>query len=276
MGDHHSTSLPVVILAGGLGTRLGQESLLLPKPLVRIGKHPILLHIMATYIKYGHNNFIICAGYKADQIKNYFRDFSLNSSDPTYSISLETNSVVQTKSTLIHDSIGLASKEFQVEIVDTGLSSTTAERLMRISHLIKGDTFLCTYGDGVTSQNLNDVIGHHFKKNLMASLTAFHPPSRFGEIAVDENSRVTSFQEKPLSKSYVNGGVFVFNQEIFSLVDPNKSLEEGLLSKLAELKQLTAYKSEAFWQMMDTPREVELLNQMYSQGNAPWLSNSAM
>jgi glucose-1-phosphate cytidylyltransferase len=271
MGEVHSASLPVVILAGGMGTRLGQESLILPKPLVRIGRHPIVLHIMASYIKLGHTSFIICAGYKADQVKSYFRDFSLSSSDPTYSISLDSNSVVLKKSSTIHDSLGLASKEFQVEIVDTGLTSTTAERLMRVSDLIEDDTFLCTYGDGVTSQNLNDVIEHHFRKNLMATLTAFHPPSRFGEIVVDENSCVTSFKEKPLVKSYVNGGFFVFNKKIFSIIDPYKSLEEGLLSKLAELKQLTAYKSEAFWQMMDTPREVEILKQMYAQGNAPWL-----
>jgi glucose-1-phosphate cytidylyltransferase len=271
MSNIHTSSLPVVILAGGMGTRLGQESLLIPKPLVRIGTHPILLHIMAKYIHLGHSNFIICAGYKADQLKNYFKDFGSNFVDPTYAISLKSGSVELWKSSAIEDSLGLLGKEFQVEIVDTGLNSTTAERLMRISSRIKGDKFLCTYGDGVTSQNLNEVLQHHDKHDLMATLTAFHPPSRFGEIDVDERSLVTSFQEKPLGKSYVNGGFFVFSSDVFSVIDPNKSLEEGLLAKLADLNQLTAFKSEAFWQMMDTPREVELLNHLYSQGNAPWL-----
>jgi glucose-1-phosphate cytidylyltransferase len=271
MGHFHSDSLPVVILAGGMGTRLGQESLLLPKPLVRIGPHPILLHIMAKYIQLGHHEFIICAGYKADQVKSYFKDFDLGFSDPTYSISLETHSVELKKSSRIEDSLRLSSKEFQVEIVDTGLNSTTAERLQRVSNRIEGNSFLCTYGDGVTSQDLNQVIEHHLEHKLMATLTAFHPPSRFGEIDMDDQFRVTSFQEKPLGKSYVNGGFFVFNKDVFSEIDPEKSLEEGLLSKLAEKNQLSAYKSEAFWQMMDTPREVEILNQLYAQGNPPWL-----
>jgi glucose-1-phosphate cytidylyltransferase len=138
--------------------------------------------------------------------------------------------------------------------------------------LVSSDYFLCTYGDGVSSLNINELVKYHLSGNALATLTAFHPPSRFGEIDIDNNGYVTSFREKQLTASYVNGGFFVFDRSVFDLIDPELSLEEGLLSKLSAESKLRAYLSEDYWQMMDTPREVELLNRQIQQGSAPWLT----
>ena len=167
--------------------------------------------------------------------------------------------------------LGIQGKDFQVTVIDTGEHTLTGGRLAQVRHLIGRSTFLCTYGDGVTNLDINEVISFHKKQGVLGTLTAFHPPSRFGEVEVDKSGRAISFKEKPLGSSFVNGGFFVFESEIFDILDSGLSLEEGLLTKLAESNQLAAFESNCYWQMMDTPREVQILNELYSAGEAPWI-----
>lgn len=263
-------SIPVVILAGGLGTRLGESSDRTPKPLVRIGNYPILLHIISGYLKYGYTSFIICAGYKAGEFKRYFSELDLEMNNQFFSF----KNAIRTGRDLLPgtNDLRINSSEFEVAVIDTGLETTTAGRIAKIRSLVSSDYFLCTYGDGVSSLNINELVKYHLSGSALATLTAFHPPSRFGEIDIDNNGCVTSFREKQLTASYVNGGFFVFDKSVFDLIDPELSLEEGLLSKLSAEGKLRAYLSEDYWQMMDTPREVELLNKQIQQGSAPWLT----
>jgi glucose-1-phosphate cytidylyltransferase len=269
MSHNSESTLPVVIFAGGLGTRLGGDSLTTPKPLVKVGPFPILMHIISIYIKNGHNNFIICAGYQAIEIKRYFQSFDLIHGTPNFRFSENRMSGECDETSLAQ--LGLGDVDFAVSVIDTGEGTLTGGRLAHVRHLIRHDRFLCTYGDGVTNQNINEVIRFHETKGVLGTLTAFNPPSRFGEVEVETNGKVTSFKEKPLSSSFVNGGFFVFEKGVFDLLDANMSLEEGLLSKLAMRNQLAAFKSDSFWQMMDTPREVQILNELYSSGKAPWI-----
>ena len=269
MNHGDESTLPVVIFAGGLGTRLGDSSLSTPKPLVKVGPFPILMHIISMYIRNGHNNFIICAGYKAVEIKRYFQTFDLAHGNPTFRFFDNSMNVELGVASLEH--LGIQGMDFTVTVIDTGEQTLTGGRLAQVKHLVDKDRFLCAYGDGVTNQSISDVIAFHEKQAVLGTLTAFHPPSRFGEVEVDKSGRAISFKEKPLGSSFVNGGFFVFEREIFDLLDSNMSLEEGLLSKLAMNKQLAAFESNSFWQMMDTPREVQILNELYTSGAAPWL-----
>ena len=269
MNHSSESTLPVVIFAGGLGTRLGDSSLTTPKPLVKVGPFPILMHIISIYIRSGHNNFVVCAGYKAFEIKQYFQTLDLAHGNPTFRFSNNRIRVELGIASL--EELGIQGMDFTIKVVDTGEQTLTGGRLAQVKHLLNQDRFLCTYGDGVTDQSINEVIAFHEKQGVLGTLTAFHPPSRFGEVEVDQYGRANSFQEKPLGSSFVNGGFFVFERGIFDLLDPNMSLEEGLLSRLALNSQLAAFESSGFWQMMDTPREVQILNELYTSGNAPWL-----
>jgi glucose-1-phosphate cytidylyltransferase len=271
MNHKTESTLPVVIFAGGLGTRLGDSSLSTPKPLVKVGSFPILMHILSIYIKNGHNNFIICAGYKADEIKKYFQAFDLAHSNPTFRFFNNQMDTELGKNSLTR--LGIQDLDFTVSVIDTGENTLTGGRLAQVEHLITQDRFLCTYGDGVTNQNINEVIRFHKTQGLLGTLTAFHPPSRFGEVEVDEFGRVITFKEKQLGSSYVNGGFFVFEKGVFDVLDANSSLEEGLLAKLAISSQLAAFESDCFWQMMDTPREVQILNELFASGSAPWIAD---
>ena len=270
MNDSSTLSLPVVIFAGGHGTRLGDDSMGMPKPLVNVGPYPILVHIMSLYLKAGHNEFIICAGFKATEIKKYFETFHLNLGTPVFQYSKMKMLKGYVETELV-DPLQLVNTEFTVTVVDTGLHTLTGGRLKQVQNLLKNRRFLCTYGDGLTSLDVNKVIEFHNSKVAVATLTAFHPPSRFGEVILSEEGNVVSFQEKPLSESYVNGGFFVFENSIFDFLDSTKSIEYGLLSTLAKNNNLSGYKSNAFWQMMDTPREVKILNELFESGAAPWL-----
>jgi glucose-1-phosphate cytidylyltransferase len=231
--------LKAVILAGGLGTRISEESDLKPKPMIEIGGKPILWHIMKIYAHYGINDFIICCGYKGEIIKEYFEDFK--------------------------------SEPWNVQTIDTGLETMTGGRLKRIEKEID-DTFCMTYGDGVSDVNLNDLIVFHKKNQLIGTLTAIHPPERFGVLDLSGNY-VTAFHEKHRGgESWINGGFFVFEKEIFDYIKNGDAttLERDPFETLAKERKLTAFKHEGFWHPMDTLRDKRYLEKLWVSGDALW------
>ena len=232
-------TLKAVILAGGLGTRISEETDLKPKPMIQIGEKPILWHIMKIYSYYGINDFIICCGYKKEIIKEYFENFK--------------------------------SEPWNVQTIDTGLETMTGGRLKRIENEID-DTFCMTYGDGVSDVNLNDLILFHKKNQMIGTLTAIHPPERFGVLDLSGNY-VTAFHEKHRGDvSWINGGFFVFEKEIFDYIKNGDSttLERNPFETLAKERKLTAFKHEGFWQPMDTLRDKRYLEKLWKSGDALW------
>ena len=230
--------MKVVILAGGLGTRISEESHAQPKPMIKIGGMPILLHIMKIYSYYKINEFIICLGYKGDVIKKFFSNYD--------------------------------STPWNVQLIDTGLDTMTGGRLKRIQEHID-DTFCVTYGDGLSDVNLNDLISFHKEKKSLATLTASHPPGRFGVLNLS-GDYVSEFHEKLVMKSsWINGGFFVFEPEIFDyLQDDSTVLERTPLEDLAKEQKLTAFKHDGFWHPMDTLRDKKQLEKLWASGKAPW------
>ncbi len=257
----HYSSIPVVILAGGLGTRLREETEFRPKPMVPIGGKPILWHIMKSYAHFGFNKFIICLGYKGEVIKDYFLNYWVHSS--TLTISTETGRCHRYQQ--LHD-------DWQVTLVDTGIETQTAGRLGLIKDFIETDCFLMTYGDGLSSVNSKDLLAFHIMQNKMATLTAVYPPLRFGKLDI-EGTHVTGFFEKEcIQQEWVNGGFMVFNRKIFNSYNFSQSsvLEKDVLPLLAQDNQLSAFKHGGFWQCMDTLRDNQQLEAMWRQGNVPW------
>jgi len=234
--------MKAVILAGGYGTRISdfdsKESILKPKPMIEIGGKPILWHILKIYSSYGINDFVICCGYKGEQIKEYFSNID--------------------------------SSSWNVELIDTGLDTMTGGRLKKIQNHID-DTFCVTYGDGLSNVNIDNLITFHQKKKTIATLTAIHPPEKFGVLSLDEDY-ITQFSEKPNTRnSWVNGGFFIFEPEIFDyLQDDSTILERTPLETLAKENQLTAFKHNGFWQAMDTLREKKYLENLWISEKAPW------
>lgn len=252
--------MKAVILAGGLGTRLSEETHLLPKPMVEIGGKPIIWHIMKTYEAHGINDFVICLGYKGYVIKEFFMNYSLHNSDVT--IQTQSNDVT------FHSS---PQENWTVTLVDTGAESMTGGRLGRIKPWIDG-TFLATYGDGVSDIPISQVIEHHKASGKLATMSAVTPPGRFGAINENAQGHVTSFSEKPPGDgSAINGGYFVLEPQVLDLIDSDQTVfEEDTLPKLAEMRELTAYHHSGFWQPMDTLREKRQLESLWQSGNAPW------
>lgn len=255
-----SKPLKIIILAGGLGTRLSEETDLRPKPMVEIGDHPILWHIMNTYSHYGHNDFYIALGYKGDQIKQYFINYN----------SLENNVVVNLK-TGHTDYINKTGKDWTIHLIETGKATETGGRILKLEEYIGNETFLLTYGDGVSDINIDQLIKFHKSHGKIATITAVRPPSRFGRLEFDGNT-VTSFSEKPqIGEGWINGGFFVLEPDIFNYIqDDDTIFEREPLERLASEGQLEAYKHEGFWQPMDTLRELRLLRSMWESGSAPW------
>jgi glucose-1-phosphate cytidylyltransferase len=252
--------MKAVILAGGLGTRISEESHLKPKPMVEIGGKPILWHIMKIYEKYGINDFIICLGYKGYLIKEFFQNYSLHTSDMT--INLENNKVE------IHKN---KNESWNITLVDTGEKSMTGGRIKRIQEYVNDDTFCVTYGDGLTNMNMNNLISFHKEKKSVATLTAIHPPEKFGVLELSEDYVLNFHEKHGGEKSWINGGFFVFEPEIFDyLKDDFTILERGPLETLAQEHKLTAYKHDGFWQPMDTLREKNYLDDLWISGKAPW------
>lgn len=255
--------IKVVILCGGRGTRLREETEIRPKPLVEIGNRPILWHIMKIYSHYGFNDFILCLGYKGDLIKDYFLNYEAMNNDFTINLGNRNN-------ISFHNSH--LEKDWNVTLVYTGAQSLTGARIKKIEEYIDGETFMVTYGDGVCDINIIKLFESHKENKVIGTLTGVHPSSRFGELLVKKNN-VVEFNEKPLvSQGFINGGFFVFNKEFFRYLsnDENCTLEHEPLGNLASDGELSVYKHSGFWQCMDTQREVDLLNELWKHGNAPW------
>ena len=253
--------MKAIILAGGLGTRLSEETISKPKPMVEIGGKPILWHIMKTYSHYGINDFIICCGYKGYIIKEYFANYFLHSSDVTFNM-------LQNKMEVHHK----RAEPWQVTLVDTGDSSMTGGRLKRVEDYVKKeDAFCFTYGDGVADVDIKSLIEFHYSHGKEATLTAAFPPGRFGALEI-EDTIVRKFQEKPRGDgALINGGFFVLSPKIFDRIEGDHSIwEQEPLKGLAEDEELRAYKHKGFWQPMDTLRDKKLLEDLWSKGKAPW------
>lgn len=252
-----------VIFAGGLGSRLGDETKIVPKPLVHIGDKPMLWHIMKIYSKFGINNFIICAGYLQDKIKEYFSNYYLKNSDIT--VDLENDQVK------VHST---NSEKWKITIIDTGTYCQTAARLLKIRPFLKNKPFALTYGDGVSDVNIDEVCKYHESHNAVCTLTAVQPVPRFGILDIGSDGGVTTFKEKQNTDgNWINGGFFICNPEIFDYIssDETISFEKGPLTNLANNNKLFAYRHTGFWQCMDTQREKEFLTTLYTSGDAPWL-----
>lgn len=257
--------MKVVILCGGLGTRLRQETEYRPKPMVPIGGRPILWHIMKTYAHYGHKEFIICLGYKGEMIKEYFRNYLWMSSDVTLSLG-------RTPKLVFHNNH--QEEDWQVTLAETGDETATAGRLKKIQpYLGEDEEFLFTYGDGVADVNVNHVIQFHQAAKKLLTLTAVHPPGRFGDLGFEGEDLVSSFSEKSSSEGgWINGGYFVASRRILQNLHNCEEVmfEQEPIRALAKAQQLAAYRHHGFWKPMDTYQEMVLLNGLWSQGQAPW------
>ncbi len=253
--------MKAVILAGGLGTRISEETTSKPKPMVEIGNHPILWHIMKIYSSYGINDFIICCGYKGYMIKEYFSNYSLHNSDIT--VNFLSNTIE------VHEKF---SEDWKVTLVDTGLPTMTGGRLKRITnYLDDGEDFCFTYGDGLSDVNISNLVEFHKKHQKLATITIVQPPGRFGNLKLD-GEKVIEFSEKPQNEApLINGGFFVLNKDVIKYIDSDETIwESDVLPILAENSELIGYKHEKFWQPMDTKREKDILNDMWTSGKAPW------
>jgi len=254
--------MKVVILAGGYGTRLSEETYIRPKPMVDVGDQPILWHIMKIYSYYGINDFIICCGYKGSMIKDYFADYFLHRSDVTFD--MKTNDME------IHQK---DVEPWKVTLVDTGDGTMTGGRLKRVKEYIGDETFCMTYGDGVSDVNIPDLIQFHNEQGALATLTAVQEPGRFGVFKLDDHDvKITSFHEKPEEASaWINGGFFVLEPEAIDFVEGDKTVwEHGPLRNLARTGELNAYKHNGFWQHMDTLRDKKVLEGIWNTENPPW------
>ena len=257
--------MKVVILAGGLGSRLSEETSVRPKPMVEIGGFPLLWHIMKIYANYGLNDFIICAGYKGYVIKEYFKNYFLHNSDVTYDLKTNNVHIHKTKS-----------EPWTVTIVDTGQSTMTGGRLKRVAEHLDEDDFCFTYGDGVGNVDIGGLIKFHKLHGRLATLTAAHPPGRFGALKLNRDT-VVNFNEKPQGDgSWVNAGFFVLSKKVLDLIDSDECVwEEEPLEKLALRGELKAFLHGGFWQPMDTLRDKRLLEALWETGEQVWLKQES-
>lgn len=254
--------MKVVILAGGLGTRISEESHLRPKPMIEIGGMPILWHIMKIYSYHGFNDFIICLGYKGMIIKEYFADYYLNSNDITFDFQHGNQLTFHNHHT----------EPWKVTLVNTGIETMTGGRIKRIQPYIGEETFLLTYGDGVSDVNIQDVLSFHKINNKFVTVTAVQPTGRYGSISLGDGNLVYRFHEKPKGDgTWINAGFFIMEPEIFDYIENDSSvLENGPLETITKQGQLAAYKHDGFWQSMDTLRDKNLLEDLWKSGKAPW------
>ena len=254
--------MKVVILAGGFGTRISEESHLKPKPMIEIGEKPILWHIMKYYSSFGHNEFIICCGYKQYVIKEFFADYYLHMSDVTFDFSAENKMIIHNNTT----------EPWKVTLVDTGLNTMTGGRIKRISNYLDGEPFLLTYGDGVSDVNINELIKQHKLMGKKATLTAIQPGGRYGKLDIGENGIINEFQEKAIEDGgWINGGFMYLENDVLNYIDGDDTIfERNPLEKLSHEGELFAYKHNGFWQCMDTLRDKEKLEKLWNENTAPW------
>ena len=255
--------MKVVLLAGGFGTRISEESHLKPKPMIEIGDQPILWHVMKSYSCFGYHDFIICAGYKQHVIKEYFADYYLHSSDVTFDFS-------QGGEVVVHNNVA---EPWKVTVVDTGLSTMTGGRVKRIQKYLAGETFMLSYGDGVCDVDINELLAFHKRAGRIATITAIQPGGRFGMLEIDDDGAIRSFAEKKKEDGgWVNGGFMVFEPQIFDYLEGDETvLERTPLERLAREGQLSAYQYPGFWQCMDTMRDKLYLERLIAEGKAPWM-----
>ena len=253
--------MKAVILAGGYGTRLSEETHLRPKPMVEIGGHPILWHILKTYSAHGINEFVICCGYKGYVIKEYFANYFLHMSEVTFHMSSNRMEVHYQHV-----------EPWTVTLVDTGENTMTGGRLKRVQSYVENETFCFTYGDGLSDVDITALIATHRQRGCWATVTAVQPPGRYGSLNLQENGQVQGFLEKPQGDGgWINGGYFVLEPEIFNLIEGDRTgWENQPLETLALQQQLTAYRHQGFWQAMDTLRDKNYLESLWESGQAPW------
>jgi glucose-1-phosphate cytidylyltransferase len=266
-GDRHAMpavkDLSVVILCGGLGTRLREETEFKPRPMVEIGNRPILWHIMKHYRHFGARDFVLCLGYKGEVIRDYFLNYPLRNTD--IAIDLATGEIEPVAPKYDED--------WRVTLAETGRDTMTGARMHQAIRYAKGELFFATYGDGLADIDLDRLLAHHLASGKLATVTAVRPSSRFGELSIAKGL-VRQFREKPqVTEGWINGGFFVFDRRAFDLIRPddNVSLEEAVLESLAARGELAVYQHFGFWQSMDTYREMQLLNDLWQGGAAPWM-----
>ncbi len=254
--------MKVVILAGGFGTRISEESEIKPKPMIEIGGMPIMWHIMKLYSHYGFNDFIICIGYKGYYIKEYFAHYFLHQSDVTFDFTKNSAMIVHKHT----------ADPWRVTLIDTGLNTMTGGRIKRIQNYVDDKTFMLTYGDGVSNIDIKKLIEHHKEKKKYATVTSTQPLGRFGALNLDSKNNVLSFEEKPRGDSvWINAGFFVLEPEIFNYIKCDDSIwERDPLENIARDGQLTTYQHHDFWLPMDTLRDKNKLEELWSSGKAPW------
>lgn len=252
--------MKVAILAGGMGSRLAEETEIRPKPMVEIGGYPILWHIMRHFDTHGFNEFAIALGYKGDHIKRFFTDYL--SANASLRVDLSTGSYDLLEAG--HD------EKWVVDLIDTGRWTNTGGRIKRLAPYLGDETFMLTWGDGVSDVDLGHLLEFHHSHGRIATVTAVHPPARFGQLEMD-GDRVSSFSEKPLDQGWINGAFFVLEPAVFAYIDGDDTLfEKEPMERLAGEGQLMAYRHEGFWQCMDTMRDKKLLEDLWAAGDAPW------
>lgn len=254
--------MKVVILAGGFGTRISEESHLKPKPMIEIGERPILWHIMKIYSHYGFNDFIVCLGYKGYCLKEYFAHYYLHEADVTFDFRNLNERIVHTHT----------AEPWRVTLVDTGSETMTGGRVKRIQPYVRNEPFMLTYGDGVSDVNIADLVAHHKSHGKLATVTSIQPSGRFGALELSDDNLVRGFQEKPRGDgAWINGGFFVMQPEVFDMIEGDSTiLERDPLERLASSGELAAYKHSGFWQPMDTLRDKNYLDDLWKGGKAPW------
>lgn len=254
--------MKVVILAGGFGTRISEESNLKPKPMIEIGGKPILWHIMKHYSSYGYNEFVICCGYKQQVIKEFFANYYLYGSDVTFDFSSKNEMIV-------HQNV---SEPWKVTLVDTGLNTMTGGRIRRIKPYITEDEFMVTYGDGVSDVDIAELVKYHHSHKKIGTMTIYNQGQRFGVVQMDNEGTIERFTEKALSDgAMINAGFMVMNRKIFDYIEDDTTIfEKAPLETLASDGELKAYVHRGFWQCMDTKRDHDKLNEMWEKGIAPW------
>jgi glucose-1-phosphate cytidylyltransferase len=254
--------MKVVILAGGLGTRISEESHLIPKPMIGIGGKPILWHIMKYYSSFGYNEFIICCGYKQHVIKEFFADYYMHMSDITFDFTKGNRMTVHNNAT----------EPWKVTLIDTGLHTMTGGRIKRIREYIENDTFMLTYGDGVSDVDIHALVDFHKSHGKMATMTAIQPGGRFGMIDINDDQCINNFKEKSKEDGgWINGGFMVLNPEVIDYIEgDDTTFERYPLETIAVEGELKAFKHDGFWQCMDTMRDKEFLEELWANDKAPW------